>query len=89
MTRPALQTQPKGGHRMLKLEDIKRTAIIERLAVYNWNRTATAKSLGLSLRGLRIVLKRYKAQGAVFPEGRAASRRPKQGGAQWGPWGDI
>jgi two-component system response regulator PilR (NtrC family) len=40
------------------LEDIERAVLTEALEAQRWNRTETAKSLGLSFRSLRYRLKK-------------------------------
>lgn len=44
---------------MLKLEDIERAAILERLELLGGNRTKTAKSLNIGLRTLQRKLREY------------------------------
>lgn len=52
----------------MPLEDAIRAHIFEMLRVNGWNRTKTAKALGISIRGLRMKLQMYRDRGWVIPE---------------------
>jgi len=59
--------EPEGGEESAPggktMEDVERTAILEALAQNDYNRTLTARALGISRRALLYKLKRYKHQG--------------------------
>jgi len=46
-----------------RLEGIERTAILQALKQHDFNRTETAKSLGISRRALLYKLQRFREQG--------------------------
>jgi DNA-binding NtrC family response regulator len=58
---------------MRTLEQIKRDAVLERLAYHHGNATATAKSLGVSVRAVSMWLRKYGVA-------RKAKRAPEQPG---------
>jgi DNA-binding NtrC family response regulator len=51
------------------MEDVERSVILQALKENEFNRTATAKKLGISRRALIYKLKRYQEQGySINPE---------------------
>lgn len=54
----------------MKLEQIEKQEILKRLEALNYNRTQTARSLGIGIRTLQRKLARYEMQGV--------STRPSQ-----------
>ena len=48
-----------------QLEEIERQAILQALRKFNFNRTETAKALGISRRALIYKLQRFRQQGHV------------------------
>lgn len=55
-----------------KLSDLVRGIVIDRLAKHEGNRTWAAKSLGISLRGLRNMINEFEAAGHSVPESKHA-----------------
>ena len=49
-----------------RLEEVERNAILQTLAQHNFNRTETAKALGISRRALLYKLQRLRQQGFLF-----------------------
>ena len=52
-----------------KLEEVERQAIVLALRKYDFNRTETAKALGISRRALLYKLQRYREQGHTVDPG--------------------
>ena len=57
-TTPTVSTEAAKGDLDGYLSGIERTIIEEALQTHRWNRTAAAKSLGITLRSLRYRLKK-------------------------------
>ncbi len=62
-TAPGADTTPAADADPKVLEDIERNAILQALRGHNYNRTETAKALGISRRALIYKLQRYREQG--------------------------
>ena len=58
--RGMLETSPKGSSVGLSLADVERDHIYRVLESYSWNRTRSAKSLGIDVKTLYNKLKRYE-----------------------------
>jgi DNA-binding NtrC family response regulator len=65
-TTEAKVAEPSSGKRM---EEVERNVILETLREKNYNRTETARTLGISRRALLYKLKRFSEQGHDVPEG--------------------
>lgn len=53
---------------MKTLKDLKRDHVIETLKFFHWNRAKAARSLGVSLRSVRIYIIEYRALGIEIPD---------------------
>lgn len=51
----------------MTLKEYTRRAILYELYENHGNVTRTAKELGISIRGMRNMIRRYESQGYVFP----------------------
>jgi len=52
----------------MKLYELEKIAILKCLEHYDWNRTITAKSLGLSIRTIRNKIDQFKKAGMNIPD---------------------
>jgi Mn-dependent DtxR family transcriptional regulator len=61
------------------LENIQEIYILETLMANYWNRTHTAKSLGITTKTVNNWIKRLEAEGYIIPECDQSTYRKKHG----------
>lgn len=59
----------------MKLKEVICAYVIGTLRELNWNRTAAAKELGISIRSLRDKLNQYRKEGYEIPQPRNTGKK--------------